>query len=84
MRGNEMNNTADRIREIETELAGLPTGYISRKLIRGKERFYLQWTENGKMKSKYIKDAEYAEIAAQVEKRKEPERNETLHTGKLI
>ena len=66
-----MKNASDRIKEIKTELAGLPAGYISKKMIRGKERFYLQWTENGRQKSKYIKDAEYGELAAQVEKRKQ-------------
>ena len=41
--------TVERIREIEAELAGLPAGYISRKQIKGKERLYLQWNENGKI-----------------------------------
>ena len=52
-----MNSTAGRIRQIEDELAGLPAGYISKKMIHGKERFYLQWMENGKLKSRYIKAA---------------------------
>ena len=47
-----MNSTAGRIRQIEDELAGLPAGYISKKMIHGKERFYLQWMENGKLKSR--------------------------------
>ena len=63
--------TAERIREIEQELAAMPTGYISRKIINGKERFYLQWTENGKLKSKYIKASEYEAITAQVARRKQ-------------
>lgn len=65
-----MADTAARIRQIEDELAGLPTGYISKKTISGKERFYLQWMENGKLKSKYIKAAELHSITAQVERRK--------------
>lgn len=65
-----MENTAERIREIETELAGLPVGYISRKQIGGKERFYLQWMEDGKIRSRYIKASQYDTIAAQVERRK--------------
>ncbi len=65
-----MADTAERIRQIEEELATLPTGYISKKNIGGKERFYLQWMENGKLKSKYIKASEFEEISAQVERRK--------------
>lgn len=66
-----MTDTAARIKAIEAELEGLPIGYISRKIINGKERFYLQWTENGKLKSKYIKSGEYDSIEAQVKKRKQ-------------
>ena len=64
-----MNSTAGRIRQIEDELAGLPAGYISKKMIHGKERFYLQWMENGKLKSRYIKAAEFDAVSAQVERR---------------
>ena len=38
-----MTDTASRIRQIEDEIARLPAGYISKKMISGKERFYLQW-----------------------------------------
>lgn len=65
-----MSDTAERIRQIEEKLAALPTGYISKKTISGKERFYLQWMENGKLKSRYIKSGEFEEIAAQVDLRK--------------
>ena len=65
-----MSELSKRIREIEAELAGLPTGYISKKCIKGKDRFYLQWTENGKLKSRYIKADEYEAISEQVETRK--------------
>ena len=59
------------IREIEEELARLPNGYISKKMINAKERFYLQWLENGKLKRKYIKAAEFDGISAQMEKKKQ-------------
>ena len=39
-----MSDTAKRIAELEKELAESINGYISRKVIKGKERFYLQWT----------------------------------------
>ena len=44
-----------RIYELENEIAALPQGSINMKKIYGKEQPYLQWTENGKSKSKYIK-----------------------------
>ena len=40
------------------ELKSLPKGYISRKVIRGRETFYHQWKENGKVKSKYLRHDE--------------------------
>lgn len=65
-----MTDTREKIKQIEKELEALPVGYISRKIISGKERFYLQWMENGKLKSKYIKASELNTITEQVEKRK--------------
>ena len=65
-----MSDTAKRIAELEKELAESINGYISRKVIKGKERFYLQWTENGKLKSRYIKAGELEQTRALVERRK--------------
>ena len=65
-----MSDTAKRIAELEKELAESINGYISRKVIKGKERFYLQWTENGKLKSRYIKTGELEQTRALVERRK--------------
>ncbi len=65
-----MNEIFKRIAELENEIAALPKGYISKKNISGRERLYLQWNENGKMKSKYIKDSEADSITALVEQRK--------------
>ena len=60
-----------RIMELENELAILPQGSINIKKIKGKEQPYLQWTENGKSKSKYIKKDEREKIFAGVERRKQ-------------
>ena len=65
-----MSDTAKRIAELDKELAESINGYISRKVIKGKERFYLQWTENGKLKSRYIKAGELEQTRALVERRK--------------
>ena len=60
-----------RIMELENEIAILPQGSINIKKINGKEQPYLQWIENGKSKSKYIKKNEREEIFASVERRKQ-------------
>ena len=59
------------IAELEKQIAKLPIGYISRKMIHGKLRFYRQWTENGKIKSQYIKDGQLEALEEGIEKRRE-------------
>ena len=71
-----------RIMELENELAILPQGSINIKKINGKEQPYLQWTENGKSKSKYIKKVEREEIFSGVERRKQLQ--EELHELKKL
>ena len=66
-----MSDVLQQIKELENELSHYPSGYISRKMINGKERFYLQWLEDGKLKSKYIKADELETVRQSVEKRKE-------------
>ena len=60
-----------RINELENQIAALPQGSLNIKKINGKEQPYLQWTENGKSKSKYIKKGERKQIFAEVEQRKQ-------------
>lgn len=60
----------DRIKVLQEEISQLPKGYISQKIIQGKTRYYLQWSENGKKKSKYIKDGELENLREQIEQRK--------------
>ena len=66
-----MENVSLIIQQIERELSALPAGYLSRKIINGKERYYLQWNENGKIKSKYVKECDLLSVRKQVERRKE-------------
>lgn len=66
-----MPNIKEQIELLESEIAKLPIGYISKKTINGKTRFYRQWTENGKIKSKYIKNEEFDTISQAIAKRKE-------------
>ena len=46
------------IAKVEQEINELPKGYISEKKINGKNYCYLQFRENGKVKSIYIKNNE--------------------------
>jgi len=64
-----MKNNLDRIQELERLIADLPQGNITIKNIKGKLQPYLQWSENGKSKSKYIKVAEREVIKEQVDHR---------------
>ena len=66
-----MPNTDERISELEKEIASLPVGYISKKTINGKVRYYRQWTENGKTKSQYIRENEFDGVSQAIERRKE-------------
>ena len=58
------------VKDIKRRIADLPTGNIVYKKIKGRDQPYLQWYENGKTKSKYIKKEEREVIIALVEERK--------------
>ncbi|MCR5420203.1 MAG: hypothetical protein K6E98_04295 [Lachnospiraceae bacterium] len=50
-------------------------GYVSSKKINGKTYHYLQWTENGKIHSKYIKAAHLEALKVNIAQRKEYEKH---------
>lgn len=59
------------LEDIQAEINTLPIGYISRKIISGKEYYYRQWAENGKTKSQYIKKKDLETVRSQIARRKE-------------
>ncbi|MBQ4156617.1 MAG: ATP-binding protein [Clostridia bacterium] len=59
-----------RIRYIQEQISQLPKGNITYKSIRGKKYAYLQWTENGKQRSRRVKDDELQELSERIEERK--------------
>ena len=65
-----MDSIINKINELKNEIEKLPVGYISKKTINGKIRYYHQWTELGKIKSKYIKDGEFEDLHEQIEQRR--------------
>lgn len=62
--------------KVQKEIAELPVGYISKKNIYGKTRYYLQWSEDGKKKSKYIDDALVDDLRSKIERRRELQKEE--------
>lgn len=66
-----MDNREEKIRLLEEQISELPIGYISRKNINGKIRFYHQWTENGKKKSRYLDDESAAVLAEKIQTRRD-------------
>lgn len=58
-----------------------PKGTIIRRLIRGKERFYHQWRENGVTKSRYLKADEVLPLREYLESAKTG--TEPLRTGSV-
>lgn len=65
-----MEDINNQINKLEEEISSLPVGYISKKMINGRERYYQQWTENGKTKSKYIKNEDLEEFQKKIDLRK--------------
>jgi len=58
----------------EALAAGLPKGSIREKLINGKKYPYLQWRENGKVRSKYVRPDNIIALSEQIEQRRQYEK----------
>ena len=56
------------------ELESLPAGTLVKRTIRGAERFYHQWREDGKTRSRYLARDEADELRRQVVRKKELKR----------
>ncbi|MBP5362427.1 MAG: hypothetical protein J6Y71_05315 [Ruminococcus sp.] len=65
-----MNDDLKNINKLEAEIALLPSGYISKKTIKGSIKNYYQWTEKGKKKSKYLDEDSASEMKILIEKRR--------------
>ena len=90
----EKKKNLSREKQLAKLIESLPKGYISIKRIGGKDRFYLQWREQGKVKSKYIKPEDLDELKSQIQERKRLEKeleriklgigNYPKHLGELL
>ena len=63
--------TNEKYSKIIAEMETLPLGGITYKKINGKEYAYYQWREDGKQRSRRVKDEELEALTKQIEKRKE-------------
>ena len=59
------------VRALRAELAALPRGSVTRKVIKGIARFYLQWAEKGRTKSLYLAADEVEPMREKVARRRE-------------
>ncbi|MBR2674482.1 MAG: hypothetical protein IKE52_03380 [Mogibacterium sp.] len=71
----EYSRLSRMIDGIYKELQSLPKGYVSKKKIRGRDSFYLQWREGDKIKSKYISQQDVEMLSDMVRRRQELEKN---------
>ncbi len=63
----------DRILKLEEEISRLPPGKVTYKTINGKKQPYLQWMENGRQHTKYIRKDVREETLAGASRRAELE-----------
>ena len=70
----DLSEMQTRAAELEQQISALPAGSVTKKNVRGKDYFYHRWTENKKRWEKYIPADELENFRAQIELRKELER----------
>lgn len=66
----EYNRLERQEKAYKKAILALPKGYLSKKNIRGNVSYYLQWREEGKIKSKYISKKDVQNIEEQLKLRK--------------
>ena len=59
------------VASIDKELSKLPVGYISKKQIGGHIYYYIQFKENGKLKSQYVNKDDALKYNKKVLRRRE-------------
>lgn len=70
----EQEKLMDQIAELEREIALLPEGSITKKKIKEKDYYYHRMTINGKRVEKYLAFEDVSDLKAQIEKRKDLEK----------
>ena len=62
------------IESYEAMVAGLPKGSIREKLIGGRRYPYLQWRDQDRVRSRYIKQEDVISLSEQIEQRRQYEK----------
>lgn len=57
----------------QDDIAGLPRGSVGQKHVDGRTYYYLQYRDNGKVKSTYVRKADVELVIAAVNRRRELE-----------
>ncbi len=70
----ELSDIQARATELERQISDLPAGSVTRKTINGREYFYHRWTQDKKRREKYIPADEVEYLRAEIEQRKNLER----------
>ena len=70
----ELSELQAKIIALEQQIAELPAGSVTKKMINGNVYFYYRWTENKKRREKYIPTEDVASFRKQIERRKELEK----------
>ncbi|MBR6404099.1 MAG: hypothetical protein IKS48_12000 [Eubacterium sp.] len=59
------------LKDVMKELESMPKETLVFKVIKGKKQPYLQWSENGKTKSKYVKQSDREQVFKRFERKNE-------------
>lgn len=74
MKKTDYSKLVEEIECLEEEISKYPIGTISVKKINGIERYYHQWYEAGKTKSKYLKKEEAEMLSSDIELRRKEQK----------
>ncbi len=69
----EYDKLTKEISELKARIQACPKGSLRKRMIRGKEYYYLQYREGEHVKSRYVKADEVPQILAEIENRKSME-----------
>lgn len=61
----------NELEKLERQIAKFPRGTITKKVIQGKERYYLQWRDGSKVRNRYVSLSELPGLSEQISIRKE-------------
>ena len=72
-----------KLSELQNKLGMMPKGSIRKRIIKGREYYYLQYREDNHIKSQYIKPSELSDVCRMIEERKSVEQNIRTIRSKL-